>query len=150
MNRLAEAKELWKCAQISNSWQEPWNGKSLYLHLETCLIWMSIACRQLCWTIWHSLFADTVLNFIRSHPLMDSAVAHEHGRPVFVQRDVVFTRLAVHRVAVEMLSGRLHYTVYYVGTGEWKASKTRVSTSLHSHSLSFLSYEFLLPLPSDH
>ncbi|KAI8128399.1 Semaphorin-2A [Lucilia cuprina] len=45
---------------------------------------------------------DTVLNFIRSHPLMDRAVNHEHNNPVYYKRDLVFTKL--------------EYTVYYVGT----------------------------------
>lgn len=40
---------------------------------------------------------DTVLNFIRSHPLMDKAVDHEHHAPVFYKRDLVFTKLVADR-----------------------------------------------------
>ncbi|KAE8749758.1 hypothetical protein FOCC_FOCC003498, partial [Frankliniella occidentalis] len=57
-------------------------------------------------------FADSVLNFIRSHPLMDSAVSHEHGRPVFYTRETTFTRLAVHLVR----QGERLYRVFYAGT----------------------------------
>jgi hypothetical protein len=42
---------------------------------------------------------DRVLNFMRSHPLMDGDVNHEGGAPVFYKRDVVFTHLAVDRLA---------------------------------------------------
>lgn len=40
---------------------------------------------------------DPVLNFIRSHPLMDKAVNHEHNNPVFYKRDLVFTKLVVDK-----------------------------------------------------
>lgn len=40
---------------------------------------------------------DNVLNFIRSHPLMDRAVNHEHNNPVFFKRDLIFTKLVVDR-----------------------------------------------------
>lgn len=40
---------------------------------------------------------DSVLNFIRSHPLMDKAVNHEHNNPVFYKRDLVFTKLVVDK-----------------------------------------------------
>lgn len=40
---------------------------------------------------------DTVLNFIRSHPLMDKAVNHEHNNPVYYKRDLVFTKLVVDK-----------------------------------------------------
>jgi len=41
---------------------------------------------------------DTVLNFIRKHPLMDSDVPHDAEGPAFYKRDVVFTKLAVDQV----------------------------------------------------
>lgn len=44
-----------------------------------------------------SSLPDTVLNFIRSHPLMDRAVNHEHHNPVFYKRDLVFTKLVVDK-----------------------------------------------------
>ena len=40
---------------------------------------------------------DIVLNFIRSHPLMDKAVNHEHNNPVYYKRDLVFTKLVVDK-----------------------------------------------------
>lgn len=40
---------------------------------------------------------DMVLNFIRSHPLMDKAVNHEHNNPVYYKRDLVFTKLVVDK-----------------------------------------------------
>ncbi|UYV69835.1 Sema-2a [Cordylochernes scorpioides] len=55
---------------------------------------------------------DSVLNFIRSHPLMDSAVAHAGDRPVFYIRDVTLSRLAVDRLEVDGVP----YTVFYAGT----------------------------------
>uniref|UniRef100_A0A182SAC6 Semaphorin-2A n=1 Tax=Anopheles maculatus TaxID=74869 RepID=A0A182SAC6_9DIPT len=42
-----------------------------------------------------STLPDSVLNFIRSHPLMDKAVNHEHNNPVYYKRDLVFTKLVV-------------------------------------------------------
>lgn len=44
-----------------------------------------------------SSLPDSVLNFIRSHPLMDRAVNHEHNNPVFYKRDLVFTKLVVDK-----------------------------------------------------
>ena len=40
---------------------------------------------------------DSVLNFIRKHPLMDKAVDHEFGNPVFYKRDVILTKLVVDK-----------------------------------------------------
>lgn len=45
---------------------------------------------------------------------MDSAVSHEHGRPVYYTREATFTRLAVHLV----LPAR-RYHVFYAGTGQY-------------------------------
>lgn len=55
---------------------------------------------------------DSVLNFIRGHPLMDSAVAHDNGKPVFYKRDVVFTKIVVDKLVV---AGK-EYFVYFAGT----------------------------------
>lgn len=57
---------------------------------------------------------DTVLNFIRSHPLMDKAVNHEHNNPVYYKRDLVFTKLVVDKIRIDILNQE--YIVYYVGT----------------------------------
>lgn len=55
---------------------------------------------------------DSVLNFIRVHPLMDSSVPTEGGKPVFFKRDTVFTRIAVdYRV-----TGGQKFIVYFAGT----------------------------------
>ncbi|CAK1582749.1 unnamed protein product [Parnassius mnemosyne] len=70
-----------------------------------------------------SSLPDTVLNFIRSHPLMDSAVSHENEKPIYYKRDLFFTRLVVDRVRVDMLGHQLEYTVYYAGTNEGKIHK---------------------------
>lgn len=40
---------------------------------------------------------DNVMNFIRSHPLMDKAVSHLGNNPVFYKRDLVFTKLVVDK-----------------------------------------------------
>lgn len=40
---------------------------------------------------------DNVMNFIRSHPLMDKAVSHLDNNPVFYKRDLVFTKLVVDK-----------------------------------------------------
>ncbi|XP_019865782.1 semaphorin-2A [Aethina tumida] len=66
---------------------------------------------------------DTVLNFIRSHPLMDSAVSHENEKPVFFKRDVFFTRLVVDKIRVDIGGGLLDYIVYYAGTNDGRVHK---------------------------
>lgn len=55
---------------------------------------------------------DSVLNFIRGHPLMDSAVEHDNGKPIFYKRDVIFTRIVVDRLEVD----GIQYTAYFAGT----------------------------------
>lgn len=57
---------------------------------------------------------DSVLNFIRGHPLMDSAVAHDNGKPVFYKRDIQLSKLVVDRLEVDGLP----FTVFYVATSE--------------------------------
>ncbi|KAF2886889.1 hypothetical protein ILUMI_19284, partial [Ignelater luminosus] len=59
---------------------------------------------------------DSVLNFIRSHPLMDSPVVHENEKPVFVKRDYLFTKLVVDKLFVDIGGALLEYTVFYAGT----------------------------------
>ncbi|XP_065224018.1 semaphorin-2A isoform X2 [Planococcus citri] len=59
---------------------------------------------------------DSVLNFIRSHPLMDEAVAHKDNKPVYYKRDLLFTRLVVDPLQYDVFGKRYHYTVYYAGT----------------------------------
>lgn len=64
------------------------------------------------------LCLDSVLNFIRSHPLMDEAVAHKDDQPVFYMRDLFFTRLVVDVLDYVVFGNHLHYTVYYAATSE--------------------------------
>ncbi|XP_065170848.1 semaphorin-2A isoform X2 [Atheta coriaria] len=66
---------------------------------------------------------DAVLNFIRSHPLMDSAVMHEHEKPVFFKRDLFFTRLVVDKIKVDIGGAVLDYTVFYAGTNDGRVHK---------------------------
>lgn len=62
---------------------------------------------------------DSVLNFIRSHPLMDEAVAHKDNEPVFYMRDLFFTRLVVDVLDYVVFGNHMHYTVYYAATSEY-------------------------------
>lgn len=64
------------------------------------------------------LFADTVLNFIRSHPLMDEAVRHENEKPVFYKRDIIFTTLVVDKIKIESFGDESEYIVYYAATSK--------------------------------
>lgn len=66
---------------------------------------------------------DSVLNFMRSHPLMDSAVMHEYEKPVFFKRDVFFTRLVVDKIRVDIGGAFIDYTVYYAGTNDGRVHK---------------------------
>lgn len=65
---------------------------------------------------------DTVLNFIRSHPLMDSAVMHENEKPVFFKRDVFFSKLVVDKIRVDIGGAILDYIVYYAGTSKYNCN----------------------------
>ncbi|XP_049774301.1 semaphorin-2A isoform X1 [Schistocerca gregaria] len=69
------------------------------------------------------LLPDTVLNFIRSHPLMDGAVSHEGGKPVFYKRDVLFTQLVVDKLKVNLVGKNMEYIVYYAGTSTGQVYK---------------------------
>ncbi|XP_044576456.1 semaphorin-2A isoform X1 [Cotesia glomerata] len=66
---------------------------------------------------------DTVLNFIRSHPLMDSAISHENEKPVFFKRDIMFTRLVVDKLRIDFIGMDLEYTVYYAGSSDGRVHK---------------------------
>lgn len=58
------------------------------------------------------MLPDSVLNFIRGHPLMDSAVEHDNAKPVFFKRDVIFTRIVADLLEVD----GIQYTIYFAGT----------------------------------
>lgn len=64
------------------------------------------------------LISDTVLNFIRSHPLMDAAVAHRNDKPVFYKRDILFTHLVVDNLKYDVFGEKLEFVVYYAGTSK--------------------------------
>ncbi|XP_055920280.1 semaphorin-2A-like, partial [Eupeodes corollae] len=61
-----------------------------------------------------SALPDSVLNFIRKHPLMDKAVDHEFANPVFFKRDIILTKLVVDKIRIEKLNQE--YLVYFAGT----------------------------------
>ena len=61
---------------------------------------------------------DMVLTFIQSHPLVDQAVSHHGGQPVFHRRDLIFTHLVVDRVTSGTFGSDREYTVYYAGSSE--------------------------------
>ena len=62
--------------------------------------------------------SDTVLNFIRSHPLMDAAIAHRDNKPVYYKRDLLFTHLVVDKLKYDIFGDQMDYTVFYAGTSE--------------------------------
>ena len=62
--------------------------------------------------------SDNVLTFIKNHPIMDSAVMHQHGKPLFYQKDLVFTKLAV----VQTVAEGYEYAIFFAGTSKSKIS----------------------------
>ena len=69
--------------------------------------------------------SDTVLNFIRKHPLMDTDVPHDADGPAFYQRDVMFTKVVVDTVRTSgsgYIEGKT-FTVYYAGTEDGRVFK---------------------------
>ncbi|XP_015438245.1 PREDICTED: semaphorin-2A [Dufourea novaeangliae] len=83
-------------------------------------------------------FPDTVLNFIRSHPLMDSAITHENEKPVFYKRDVMLTRLVVDKLRIDFVGLDLDYTVYYAGSSDGRVHKVVQWTDSNGDSQSIL------------
>lgn len=77
---------------------------------------------------------DTVLNFIRKHPLMDSDVPHDAQGPAFYKRDVIFTKIAVDdqvTTTAHRYGDKEQYTVYYAGTNDghiYKVARWRGAT----------------------
>lgn len=59
----------------------------------------------------HAL-SEQLVTFIRGHPLMDSAVSNDNGKPVFYRRDIMFTKIVVDIIEID----GIRYTVYFVGT----------------------------------
>ncbi|KAG8239315.1 hypothetical protein J437_LFUL015091 [Ladona fulva] len=82
---------------------------------------------------------DNVLNFIRSHPLMDMAVEHEFSKPAFFKRDVIFTKIVVEKMNVSVEDEEVTFTILYVGSNEGKVYKlVQWITEDSSQSLSYL------------
>lgn len=64
---------------------------------------------------------------------MDEAVRHEHDKPVFYKRDLIFTHLVVDKVKIESFGDQLEYTVYYAATGKVIENyKTKVTLSVRA------------------
>ncbi|XP_039291270.1 semaphorin-2A [Nilaparvata lugens] len=84
---------------------------------------------------------DTVLNFIRSHPLMDSAVGHKDDKPVFYKRDLLFTKLVVDKLRYDVFGDALEFTVYYAGTSEGRYFLLTLVPALKHKSLYIASDE---------
>ena len=73
---------------------------------------------------------DTVLNFIRKHPLMDGNVPQDvNGPPPFYARDVTFTKITVDQIIATTSSRRYggrttqQFIIYYAGTVDGKIYK---------------------------
>jgi len=83
---------------------------------------------------------DTMLNFIRKHPLMDLDVPHDAHGPVFYQKDVVFTKIIVDEVFKKTSYGSIdqQFNIYYAATEDgrvfkvarWKSSENRFQSRL--------------------
>ena len=58
---------------------------------------------------------DRVLNFMRTHPLMDEDVGNQGQAPVFYKRDVVFSHIVVDQMTTGMYSDKQDYTIFYIG-----------------------------------
>ena len=53
---------------------------------------------------------DEVLQFIKARPLMDQAVGHDSGKPLYYLRDAIFQKIVVDFVG--------NYRIFYLGTSE--------------------------------
>lgn len=62
---------------------------------------------------------NSVLDFVKLHPLMFEEVKPAGGEPLLVKKNVVYSQLAVDRV--QALDGR-SYDVLFMGTGECEMS----------------------------
>lgn len=62
---------------------------------------------------------NSVLDFVKLHPLMFEEVKPAGGEPLLVKKSVAYSRLAVDRVRA--LDGR-SYDVLFMGTGERRPS----------------------------
>ena len=76
---------------------------------------------------------DTVLNFIRKHPIMNQDVPHDAAGPAFYQRDVTFTKIVVdNEVTISNFGGKSQdYTIYFAGKIKFFVSNISNTSSLH-------------------
>jgi len=81
---------------------------------------------------------DRVLNFMRSHPLMNEQVNQDGSEPVFFKRDVLFTHIVVDRVNTGEYGNEKVFTLFYVGTSTgqvYKISQWQEGDSIKSQLL---------------
>ncbi|NWX36691.1 SEM4G protein, partial [Notiomystis cincta] len=72
---------------------------------------------------------NSVLDFVKLHPLMFEEVKPAGGEPLLVKKNVVYSQLAVDRV--QALDGR-SYDVLFMGTGDgWIHKAVVVNSSIH-------------------
>ncbi|XP_065528196.1 semaphorin-4G isoform X1 [Lathamus discolor] len=72
---------------------------------------------------------NSVLDFVKLHPLMFEEVKPAGGEPLMVKKSVVYSRLAVDRV--QALDGR-SYDVLFMGTGDgWIHKAVVVGSGIH-------------------
>ncbi|NXT18719.1 SEM4G protein, partial [Syrrhaptes paradoxus] len=72
---------------------------------------------------------NSVLDFVKLHPLMFEEVKPASGEPLLVKKSVAYSRLAVDRV--QALDGR-SYDVLFMGTGDgWIHKAVVVGSSIH-------------------
>ncbi|XP_068255066.1 semaphorin-4G [Nyctibius grandis] len=72
---------------------------------------------------------NSVLDFVKLHPLMFEEVKPAGGEPLLVKKSVVYSRLAVDRV--QALDGR-SYDVLFMGTGDgWIHKAVVVGSGIH-------------------
>ncbi|TRY62769.1 hypothetical protein TCAL_00852 [Tigriopus californicus] len=67
--------------------------------------------------------SDTVLNFIRKHPLMDTIAPHDQKEPVFYTSDAIFTKIVVDSVNAGSYGKDRPFHVYYAGTLDGRVFK---------------------------
>ncbi|NXA00523.1 SEM4G protein, partial [Nesospiza acunhae] len=75
---------------------------------------------------------NSVLDFVKLHPLMFEEVKPAGGEPLLVKKNVVYSQLAVDRV--QALDGR-SYDVLFMGTGECEFDAPLLGKGHTSHSL---------------
>jgi len=81
---------------------------------------------------------DRVLNFMRSHPLMNEQVNQDGSEPAFFKRDVLFTHIVVDKVTTGEYGDEKELTVFYVGTSTgqvYKISQWNEGDSMKSQLL---------------